>query len=354
MESRKEEHDGSAGKNKEEVEEKAEMVGKGKHKEEVDGTDAGGMDGSGHGAGEDKGGKVKYMRKRMELPDQKDISRVNLSLFSTEKELKYKAYWLEKRRKKDQRRKESGLPRKKRRKDTILDRDPAGATIVLDYQYQGELTTKELRSLASQSSFVYAHHRRALKPVHLHLVGVNGLLQEALDVFQANKWRNIHQHEGQLLDVFKDRTDDIVYLSPDATEDLLEVDSTKIYVIGGIVDRDRLRNYSKNFSEKQNLRCVRLPLARTVKEHALDIRVNPKLSLSVNGVYEMLQRVVDGVSWADAIMERYPQRKRFRQNGQSGVAGKQEDPESAVDGADVKLEKAKEEESEGKDVRPLE
>jgi hypothetical protein len=46
----------------------------------------------------------------------------------------------------------------------------------------------------------------------------------------------VGKHEQCHTEVFADEADKLVYLSPDATDVLLEIDPDKIYIIGGIAD----------------------------------------------------------------------------------------------------------------------
>jgi len=84
---------------------------------------------------------------------------------------------------------------------------------------------------------------------------------------------DIKSSEENVEDVFSDRLEDIVYLSPNAEEPLLEVDPGKVnasceveetrismhlgqvYVIGGLVDVKRIRYKSLNRSSNMG-RCL--------------------------------------------------------------------------------------------------
>jgi Trm5-related predicted tRNA methylase len=46
----------------------------------------------------------------------------------------------------------------------------------------------------------------------------------------------VGKHEQCHTEVFADEVDKLVYLSPDATDVLMEIDPDKIYIIGGIAD----------------------------------------------------------------------------------------------------------------------
>ena len=54
----------------------------------------------------------------------------------------------------------------------------------------------------------------------------------------------------------------LVYLSPDAGEEMLEFDPTAIYIIGGFIDKFcPSKNITKNKARRQGLRAQRFPIA---------------------------------------------------------------------------------------------
>ena len=61
-------------------------------------------------------------------------------------------------------------------------------------------------------------------------------------------------------------SNELVYFSPDATEILDTIDSTKVYVIGGLVDRSIAKNQSLDRASSLGVQCVRLPLAEYYPE----------------------------------------------------------------------------------------
>ena len=61
-------------------------------------------------------------------------------------------------------------------------------------------------------------------------------------------------------------SDELVYFSPDATEILDTIDPTKVYVIGGLVDRSIAKNQSLDRASSLGVQCVRLPLAEYYPE----------------------------------------------------------------------------------------
>ncbi|KAJ1474234.1 hypothetical protein T484DRAFT_1833131, partial [Baffinella frigidus] len=60
--------------------------------------------------------------------------------------------------------------------------------------------------------------------------------------------------------VFRERTADLVYLSPDAEEVLEVLRPGTLYVIGGIVDKTVRRGVSRGVARDLDLPCFRLPI----------------------------------------------------------------------------------------------
>ena len=53
------------------------------------------------------------------------------------------------------------------------------------------------------------------------------------------------------IDYFQERKADLVYLTADSPNELSELDSSKLYIIGGIVDRNRHKNICFNKAVSQ-------------------------------------------------------------------------------------------------------
>ena len=53
------------------------------------------------------------------------------------------------------------------------------------------------------------------------------------------------------IEVFQDRKADLVYLTGDADDELQELDKSKLYIIGGLVDRNRHKGICWNKAQTQ-------------------------------------------------------------------------------------------------------
>ncbi len=62
---------------------------------------------------------------------------------------------------------------------------------------------------------------------------------------------HISREQQPYINVFQDQKTDLVYLTADSPNELSELDSSKLYIIGGIVDRNRHKNICFRKAESQ-------------------------------------------------------------------------------------------------------
>ena len=96
-----------------------------------------------------------------------------------------------------------------------------GQPIIIDCSFQDWLKEKELISLCRQIGYCHAANKRAAKPAKLIVTNYNGKLKEQLTKMGAENW-GIQLLEKHYLDHYP--KENLVYLTGDASEDLLELD----------------------------------------------------------------------------------------------------------------------------------
>jgi tRNA (Guanine-1)-methyltransferase len=174
---------------------------------------------------------------------------------------------------------------------------------------------KESRSLCKQLCLSYNVLKNAAQPVHLHVTSydeqsfVGNMLKQqggkqcafevhlcSVDILitvdakiilfnwsiptryqctntyhKALNWK-VTMHNQAPWELFP--PDDIIILSPDATEVLDTIDPHKVYVIGGIVDRSVRKEETLSVARLQNLTAKRLPVQEYIPDrqsHILNI-----------------------------------------------------------------------------------
>ncbi len=98
------------------------------------------------------------------------------------------------------------------------------------------------------------------------------------------------------------KREDLVYLSGDAEEDMEEYDSSKVYIIGGLVDHNQLKNVTLEKSKEMKIKSLRFPIRKYMKVVGSQI-------LSVNQSFEILLRLHNGEGWKEALGSCIPKRK---------------------------------------------
>lgn len=137
-----------------------------------------------------------------------------------------------------------------------------GQKVVIDCSYEHFLTNLERSKVASGLRWVYTENRRHIKPMDLHLCGVEpdskiikNLSGQVPSLLKKSSPTRIH-HEC-FTELFpKDR---LVMLTPDSNQ-VLEYNADDIYIVGGIVDFGRSDPLTLAKAKKLGIRSARLPL----------------------------------------------------------------------------------------------
>mmetsp|Transcript_48463 Transcript_48463/g.155015 ORF Transcript_48463/g.155015 Transcript_48463/m.155015 type:complete len:169 (+) Transcript_48463:458-964(+) len=124
--------------------------------------------------------------------------------------------------------------------------------------FQGAMSDKEKRSLSKQLSYCKSTNGKSPRPAALHFTGYSGFVKEFTDGMGAAGWSTVGKHEGHVDEAFP--KEDVVLMSPDAEEVLWELDPSRVYCVGGLVDRVILKGKSRRWGEGRGLRTARLPL----------------------------------------------------------------------------------------------
>ena len=91
-------------------------------------------------------------------------------------------------------------------------------------------------------------------------------------------------------------------MTAEADEVINEVEPGVVYVIGGMVDRNRLPGICHERAKKMNLKTKRIPIRENIK-------FNARCVLTVNHVFEILLNRMNGKSWQKSLLSVLPNRK---------------------------------------------
>ncbi|GMF32653.1 unnamed protein product [Phytophthora fragariaefolia] len=116
--------------------------------------------------------------------------------------------------------------------------DSTSQRIAIDLGFDSIMNDKEIRSLANQLKLSYGAIKQMPEPFQLLFCNPSEQLEHSLERFGASNWY-IQWRRGADSVAEHFPSEDLVYLSPDSPNVLEKIDPTKIYVIGGIVDKSR-------------------------------------------------------------------------------------------------------------------
>jgi tRNA (guanine9-N1)-methyltransferase len=182
-------------------------------------------------------------------------------------------------------------------------------SVCVDCSFEKDMVSKEVNSLAIQLRYIYSANKRSEQPLSLVFSDVdqNGaMIRHLKNVSGFEEWESygLNITPSPIEQVFQDRLSDLVYLTSDAPTVLDKLEPTKVYIIGGIVDRNRLRGAALGRATQLNITTRRLPIMEHLKSMA-----STKV-LTCKHVFDLLLGVRDNDGdWRKALVDVLPSRK---------------------------------------------
>ena len=178
--------------------------------------------------------------------------------------------------------------------------------VVIDYDFEEQMTPTEIKSIVQQTNFAFGANGRAETPVHLVLCSVKGGIREAferqLQVYES--WAGVTVTSESYVEFHKEKKDRLVYLTADSDVEIGRLCPEDIYVIGGIVDRNRHKGICHTRATEEGIRTARLPIAK----HLLG--TGRSMVMCTNHVVDMLLQFLETDDWETAVQRVLPERKR--------------------------------------------
>ncbi|KNA03962.1 hypothetical protein SOVF_204210 [Spinacia oleracea] len=178
-----------------------------------------------------------------------------------------------------------------------------GQNIVIDLEFSNLMKPNELNSLVQQIMYCYAVNSRCTSPGHLWLTGCEGNMGDHLNRLPGfDKWI-IEKENRSYIEALQEQKENLVYLTADAETVLDDLDPKKIYIIGGLVDRNRWKGLTMKKAEEQGIKAAKLPIGNYLKMSSSQV-------LTVNQVVEILLKYLEMKDWKASFFQVIPQRKR--------------------------------------------
>mmetsp|Transcript_18138 Transcript_18138/g.36790 ORF Transcript_18138/g.36790 Transcript_18138/m.36790 type:complete len:522 (-) Transcript_18138:208-1773(-) len=201
-----------------------------------------------------------------------------------------------------------------------------GTKIVVNCSFRHLMQDKEFSSLLKQLCMGRKFMKDQRVPLQFHFSSWKPNDPETEAVarrFGLHKW-DATFHPDPYWDVFP--LEDLVVLSPDAEAELEEVDSTKTYVIGGLVDRTVAKGQTASQAERvEGLQIRKLPIKSYVDSHMHPV-------LNVNTVLEILVMMLKTGDWGTALLQAVPARKQTLEGRKSRRLQRKAEARTAFEG----------------------
>lgn len=185
---------------------------------------------------------------------------------------------------------------------------PSKMRIIVDCAFDDKMLDKEIGSLEVQVTRCYSSNQRARPSCQLVVSSFGARLEERMNLVfgkDYKRWRQtvftglgfIEYCKGQ-----GDPVESIVYLTGDSPNTLETLSEDELYVVGGIVDRNREKNLCLDKAKSLGVRHAKLPIG----EH---LNLASRKILTTNHVVEILLRYLETRDWKESLLYVLPKRK---------------------------------------------
>lgn len=187
--------------------------------------------------------------------------------------------------------------------------------IVIDMDFDEYMTDSEIKKAVQQVGRIYATNRHSQNPCQLYISSLKDRIRDSFALANTGykNW-DINCSDKDYLELFKTcdgsqpNTSNLVYLTGDSDHNLPDVellvkDSSRIFVIGGLVDHNRHKNLCQERAVARGVPTAKLP----IKEH---VTLSQRHILSTFTVFEILLKVLGShASWKESLLCNIPKRK---------------------------------------------
>jgi tRNA (guanine9-N1)-methyltransferase len=187
-----------------------------------------------------------------------------------------------------------------------------GPVVVIDCDYDLQMTKREGISLSQQFNYSYGANRKSNWPCRLVLCGKEETWRHNIEHGHMDQWVGCTTEKRRISELPLETREKMVYLTADATDAIEVFDPNLIYVVGGIVDRNRFKNVALEKANSLGIRTAQFPL-----DQHLEHREGSKV-LTVNHCVEIIVGVhsstISGESpdraWRTTLNRVFPERKK--------------------------------------------
>jgi tRNA (guanine9-N1)-methyltransferase len=234
-------------------------------------------------------------------------------------------------------------------KKEFLDRCNQCYSVVIDCNFESAHNEKTTQSLGNQLAYCHSVNKKCAYPSRLFITGVGPKLMSRLALTPYINWTGVSVHHEEFTAIEELKGKHLVYLTADSENLIEELDPSAAYIIGGIVDRNRLKGVTLEKANEMKISHARLPIRENIKLSSsqviyccLNYSNSNILSnasnlnswtiiqvLTVNHVYEILKKFSEVRNWRLALTHVIPERKT---DNESSSGSDEEKITAAADG----------------------
>ncbi|KAM9971797.1 hypothetical protein ACTFIW_011780 [Dictyostelium discoideum] len=170
--------------------------------------------------------------------------------------------------------------------------------ILFDFEMEQHMSEKEKKSLITQMTFLHGFNKISSKPMNLYATGVTDEIKSMLE--KSSPFKMLTQYKETYLEKFEKA--DLVYLTSDSPNVIQELDLSKKYIVGAIVDHNRLKGITYEKAQKQGIAHAQLPIGEYIQMASRKV-------LAVNHVFQIINEFLVVGNWKDAFEKVIPKRK---------------------------------------------
>lgn len=105
-------------------------------------------------------------------------------------------------------------------------------------------------------------------------------------------------------------SENVIYLTPDASEALEHLEENKVYILGGLVDESIKKKITFTRAKELGVRMVRLPIDEYMVKRSNPKNLHSKI-LAINQVFEILLAFYETKDWTTALASGIPPGKGY-------------------------------------------
>lgn len=190
----------------------------------------------------------------------------------------------------------------KQKKKLTRERVTLPQRVVIDCSFDSQMTDREVVSLVNQLARCYSCNNGSTHCLQFHLTSFGGKTEERLKTVLSGfeNWRNITVDPRGYMDVFK--KEELVYLTAESPNVIQTLEDDKVYIIGGLVDHNRLKGITYKIAQEQGIATAQLPIGEYLQMASRKV-------LTVNHVFEILLKFKLNNDWEKTLLEVVPKRK---------------------------------------------